>query len=32
MRLYDVEDSAQSLNLGTGENTSTTNNFEGFKI
>jgi len=31
MRLYDVEDSAQSLNLGTVQ-ASTTNNFEGFTV
>ncbi len=31
MRLYDVEDSAQSLNLGTAQ-ASTSNNFEGFTV
>lgn len=32
MRLYDVEDSAQTLNMGTDNNVSTSNNFEGFTV
>jgi replicative DNA helicase len=32
MRLYDVENSAQTLNTGTEHTNETTNNYEGFKI
>ena len=32
MRLYDVEDSAQSLNLGTTTGSNNDNNFEGFSV